>query len=442
MKKKLSLLMVAFIAIAAFAATMSLKAFSNRAAAEVTDVLTRESLGLTQTDNSYADFTDKTITSEAVYAGNAATNNGKCIQLRVSNSKEGIVSTTSGGTVKSIKIEWNEATTIDTRTVDVYGSATAYSTAADLYKTETQGTKIASFTKSEGDKTIEINGDYQFVGIRSNTGALYIDKITIVWETEASAVEKPKFSPSGGTYVGNQNVEITCATEGAKIYYTTDGTEPTAESTAYTTAVAIDKTTTLKAIAVKDNDQSNVATAEYTILESIANTEATAYTVAEALGFISSKDAAVLAAEGNRVYVKGTIKTITEVSTEYGNATYIITDDDTNELTIFRGKYLGGVAFDDTNKDELAVGKIVVVKGNLLDYEKDGVHTPEMASGNELVSIQNPPVPPTDIVVNAEDITGGDITAALSAKTADVAKVGDITINLSAGVTYTVSGSL
>lgn len=44
------------------------------------------------------------------------------------------------------------------------------------------------------------------------------------------AVAMPAFSPSGGTYTEPQSVEISCATEGAEIHYTTDGSEPTADS--------------------------------------------------------------------------------------------------------------------------------------------------------------------------------------------------------------------
>ena len=77
-------------------------------------------------------------------------------------------------------------------------------------------------------------------------------------------VSAPRFSLSSGTYYFAQTVEIT-ATEGAAIYYTTDGTEPTESSTAYTAPIEITETTTLKAIAVLDGKSSSVTEATYTI---------------------------------------------------------------------------------------------------------------------------------------------------------------------------------
>ena len=76
----------------------------------------------------------------------------------------------------------------------------------------------------------------------------------------------PTFSVVSGTYNTVQNVEINCTTEGATIYYTTDGSEPTSSSKEYTSAVTIDGTTTLKAIAVKEDwINSSVTEAEYTL---------------------------------------------------------------------------------------------------------------------------------------------------------------------------------
>ena len=79
-------------------------------------------------------------------------------------------------------------------------------------------------------------------------------------------VATPAFSVASGAVVSGTSVTITCSTEGAKIYYTTDGTAPTASSTEYKAAISVTAAVTLKAIAVKDGmNNSAVASASYTI---------------------------------------------------------------------------------------------------------------------------------------------------------------------------------
>ena len=79
-------------------------------------------------------------------------------------------------------------------------------------------------------------------------------------------VATPTFTPNGASsFSGTQSVTITCTTAGAKIYYTTDGTEPTASSTPYTTALTLTSTTMVKAIAIKTGmNDSTIATATFT----------------------------------------------------------------------------------------------------------------------------------------------------------------------------------
>lgn len=65
------------------------------------------------------------------------------------------------------------------------------------------------------------------------------------------------------TFTESTQVTIT-AESGAAIYYTTDGTNPTSASTAYSSAITLTDTTTIKAIAVKDNVTSSVASKTFT----------------------------------------------------------------------------------------------------------------------------------------------------------------------------------
>jgi hypothetical protein len=79
-------------------------------------------------------------------------------------------------------------------------------------------------------------------------------------------VATPEFSPAAGTYTETQEVEITCATSGATIYYTTDGSDPDSGDTEYTGAISVSSTQTLKAIGIKSGmTDSEIASAAYTI---------------------------------------------------------------------------------------------------------------------------------------------------------------------------------
>ena len=89
------------------------------------------------------------------------------------------------------------------------------------------------------------------------------------WSEYSSLTQlaKPTFTPEGGTFTSAQSVTIS-ATDGATIYYTTDGNDPTTNSNVYSEAISVTATTTLKAIAVKDGfANSAIASATYTIKE-------------------------------------------------------------------------------------------------------------------------------------------------------------------------------
>lgn len=152
---------------------------------QVEDIITIDLIG--ETGNSYTSWTDKKSNSTAVYAGQSISNKDN-IQLRSDKDKNtgnysGIVTTTSGGKVKKVIVEWNPATTNNTRELNVYCSNNPYSTPNDLYADATDGELIGSIKKS-GATELSIDGDYQYVGLRSKSGAMYLNSITIVWETE------------------------------------------------------------------------------------------------------------------------------------------------------------------------------------------------------------------------------------------------------------------
>lgn len=89
------------------------------------------------------------------------------------------------------------------------------------------------------------------------------------YTTVAPVVQTPVISPDAGEYENQVSVSISCATNGASIYYTVDGTVPTAGSTLYEGTITLTESCTLNAIAVKDGfTASEVATATFTITQS------------------------------------------------------------------------------------------------------------------------------------------------------------------------------
>ena len=134
-------------------------------------------------------------------------------------------------------------------TVNAFGKNTT--PAATLFNNNSDGTKYLDSSLENITQNSDGTISFDFVGI--------------------SNVATPTFSPAGGRYADAQTVAISCTTTGAAIYYTLDGSTPTASSTPYTSALTISQTTTIKAVAVKDNEQSAVATATYKIGASASN---------------------------------------------------------------------------------------------------------------------------------------------------------------------------
>ena len=146
------------------------------AAANVVDVLNRELTGVSGTN--YASWSDKEATSSAVYAGQSAGGND-AIQLRSNNSNSGIITTASGGKATKVVVSWN-SNTGNGRTLNVYGKNTDYSAATDLYDNSTQGTLLGTIVCGTSTE-LTIDGDYEYIGMRSASGAMYLDEIQITW---------------------------------------------------------------------------------------------------------------------------------------------------------------------------------------------------------------------------------------------------------------------
>ena len=193
----------------------------------VTDELTSQVLGLTQ---KYSSFTNKKASSDALYCGCAYKNTSSQIQINGGgtsygtepNKVIGLVSTVSGGTIKSITIELNSSK----NPLLVFGNNEAFVGSDDL-KGNNKGTQIASITNTT-KRTIIPTENYKYVGFYS-AKANYIKKITIVWEKAAT-------TPATTTTFG---------TDSRKTFTFTNGT--------------LEGFTTPKATATKSDDNTNLS---------------------------------------------------------------------------------------------------------------------------------------------------------------------------------------
>jgi hypothetical protein len=120
----------------------------------------------------------------------------------------------------------------------------------------------------------EFDGAKLLLTVTITTGSVIVDDLyaAIIYQTQ---VATPTFDPDGGEYEDEVEVEMACTTEGATLYYTTDGSTPDETDTEYTGPITLtvdDSPCTLKAIAVADGyDDSEVATSsEFVIAPSAA----------------------------------------------------------------------------------------------------------------------------------------------------------------------------
>lgn len=232
----------------------------NLYAAEKTDVITASNLKATGT--TYVLFSNVKVTSEASYSGQSAQtgNNTGIIQLnsKKKNSRNiGIVSTVSGGLIKSVSIEVDNS---NANTYSVYAKKTAYSAIEDLYNDPKQGNLILE-SKSTG--SLDVAGEYYYIGIRSKSNAVKIKKITITYVN--SSVATPTITPNGGDVNVGDKITFATKTDGATLSYSTDEGKTWTPGSEYTAAAVGALNLWVKA--TKDSDESAVAKATFNVVD-------------------------------------------------------------------------------------------------------------------------------------------------------------------------------
>ena len=155
-------------------------------------------------------------------------------------------------------------------------NTTASSWKAQVSEDGEEWTDVETFDAKGMDKGVwnECTADlssYSNVYVRisygSSSAIRAIDDIELAAASAAPKAAKPTFE-SGDDFVTSTIVTLACATEGAKIYYTTNGDAPTSASTLYEGAIPVSTTTTIRAIAIADGyDNSAVAEKTFNKIE-------------------------------------------------------------------------------------------------------------------------------------------------------------------------------
>lgn len=174
------------------------------------------------------------------------------------------------GKIKQVTVSTRTKVADAQLTVSVNGKAYTSGDATSVCYTTSEKTPL-NFTfvpGADGEQEGEI---VMYFTIPGATGNAYVKQISVEYEEAASNVPSPTMTPESGSF--DEPVEVTInAANGAKIFYTSDGSNPRLANneavTEYTGSLTISQTTTLKAVAQVGDEFSAVSEGVYTIRKS------------------------------------------------------------------------------------------------------------------------------------------------------------------------------
>ncbi len=226
------------------------------------------------------------------------------------------------------------------------------------------GTDASTISAKVGDVSADaqslssadfIDYTFDFAGNKATTitlsakNRLYVKSITVNYKDGGDvtdAVATPTFSIAGGLVEAGTKVSVSCATDGASIYYTLDGSDPSAGSTLYSEPITINEAVTIKAIAIKNGmEDSKIGTAVFSVPVSVADIAA----LLEANKSLGS----------NRETSTATYKLGGAVTAVYQNGNNLYVKDDSGYLLVF-----GSTGKNYKNGDVIPVG----ITGKVQNY--------------------------------------------------------------------------
>jgi hypothetical protein len=140
-----------------------------------------------------------------------------------------------------------------------------------IYYTTNGSTPMTASTRYAAAITVSATATVKAIAVASGYSNSAVASAAYTISTALPAAAAPTLSVPTGTYASAQSVVLADATPGAVIYYTTNGSIPTTASAIYSTALTVNTTTTVKAIAVASGySNSAVSSAAYTITTSVS----------------------------------------------------------------------------------------------------------------------------------------------------------------------------
>jgi len=269
-----------------------------------TDVLTKDIDGTT---SSYTQWSNLKLESDAVYAGYTAGASSLMFKQAQQNNKyTGIITTTSGGSVKKIIVNWGNTTSGDI--IQIYGKSSAYSGPDDLFGSSTKQGTLLGTLKCGTSTSLTISGDYAFIGIRvGGSYTVNLSQIEIEWEDASydppKTITTTSFPRSTYSVLLNEAFEApeaTVSANGATLseavlsYASSDPTVATVDASTGVVSILKAGTTTITA-SFAGNDTFKESAGNYTLtirdfLSSIWQSTSLPYAKETPVGTVTEED--------------------------------------------------------------------------------------------------------------------------------------------------------
>ena len=293
-------------------------------------------------------------TTGITYFAKTAENNGN-IQLRSDATAAkpacGIISTTSleDYYIREVKLTWASITAAE-RTVDVYGSNTAFSSYDDLLDEE-KATLIGSLCVDDAEDNVgvlSLTSNYSYVGIRSHSGALYIESVEFTYSEAVQVMYSVSYDVNGGhcdslpetqSYPEGTDVPVDTTCTPTKEFYSFEGWATSKDGTPISLIENISSDVTLYAIYSYNYSPVNDGSEEHP------------FTVAEACGIC---EGAGSTATKDKYYVRGIVSSL-----EDSGATPVLTDGDGHSFKGYKAA---------SSNNQVRIGDEIILHGNLCKY--------------------------------------------------------------------------